>query len=179
MIKAAEADAAKEREKESRELVSVEALSGTTRAGGATAALGRPAGRSPAEPSSSAVTRVGNLKTRQKDVGFQVMVGAAHQLEPSLGVGAVGAIVAFASAAPMACYEVYAALKEGDTALAREKQDRIKQAAQRIVSELGVPGIKYAADLNGYYGGPSRLPFLPLTADVKAEVETLMAGIRS
>jgi dihydrodipicolinate synthase/N-acetylneuraminate lyase len=119
------------------------------------------------------------LKTRQKEVGFQVMVGAAHQLEPSLGLGAVGAILAFACPAPMACYEIYAALKDGDNALAREKQARVKLAAQRVVSELGVPGVKYALDLNGYYGGPSRLPFLPLSGEQKAEIETLMAGIRS
>jgi hypothetical protein len=34
-------------------------------------------------------------------------------------------------------------------------------------------------DLNGYYGGPVRLPLLPLTADLKSEVERLMAGIRN
>jgi dihydrodipicolinate synthase/N-acetylneuraminate lyase len=107
------------------------------------------------------------------------MVGAAHQLEPSLAMGAVGAILAFAVPAPMACYEIYAALKEGDTALAREKQDRVKLPAQRVVSELGVPGVKYAMDLNGYYGGSSRLPFLPLTAELKAEIEKLMVGIKS
>src|SRR5437660_9540571 len=38
----------------------------------------------PAKPSSSAVSVVGALKTRQKEVGFQVLVGAAHKLEPSL-----------------------------------------------------------------------------------------------
>jgi len=132
-----------------------------------------------AKPSSSAVTVIGKLKTRQKEVGFQVMVGAAHQLEPSLAMGAVGAILAFACPAPMACYEIYAAIKDGDTTLAREKQDRVKLAAQRVVSELGVPGVKYAMDLNGYYGGASRLPFLPLTADLKSEIEKLMAGIKS
>jgi 4-hydroxy-2-oxoglutarate aldolase len=34
-------------------------------------------------------------------------------------------------------------------------------------------------DFNGYYGGPSRLPLLPLTADAKAEVERLLADIRN
>ena len=157
-----------ESEKQSRELVSVAALTATA----AEAPL-RPT------PSSSAVTVVGRLKTRQKEVGFQVMVGAAHQLEPSLALGAVGAILAFACPAPMACYEIYAALKEGDSALAREKQERVKLAAQRVVGELGVPGVKYAMDLNGYYGGPSRLPFLPLSGEQKVEIEGLMAGIRS
>ena len=126
-----------------------------------------------------AVTVVGKLKTRQKEVGFQVMVGAAHQLEPSLALGAVGAILAFACPAPTACYEIYAALKEGDTALAREKQERVKPAAQRVVAELGVPGVKYAMDLNGYYGGPARLPFLPLNGEQKMEIEKLMANIRN
>jgi dihydrodipicolinate synthase/N-acetylneuraminate lyase len=156
MLKAAATDSSN-----GGQLVSVETLGGT------------------AKPSSSAVTVVGKLKTRQKEVGFQVMVGAAHQLEPSLAMGAVGAILAFACPAPMACYEIYAAIKDGDTALAREKQDRVKLAAQRVVNELGVPGVKYAMDLNGYYGGPSRLPFLPLTADLKSEIEKLMAGIKS
>jgi len=34
-------------------------------------------------------------------------------------------------------------------------------------------------DFNGYYGGPSRLPFLPLTADLKSEIETLLADVRN
>jgi dihydrodipicolinate synthase/N-acetylneuraminate lyase len=122
---------------------------------------------------------VGALKTRQKEVGFQVMVGAAHQLEPSLQLGAVGAILAFACPAPTACYEIYAAFKEGDPALAREKQERIKSTSERVVGDLGIPGVKYSMDLNGYYGGPSRLPFLPLTGEQKAEIEKLMATIRN
>lgn len=132
-----------------------------------------------AKPSSSAVSVLGGLKTRQKEVGFQVLVGAAHKLEPSLQAGAVGAILAFANAAPTACYEIYAAWKEGDFVLARLKQERIAKAADRVVGGLSIPGAKYAMDLNGYYGGPVRLPLLPLTADLKAEVEQLMADIRN
>jgi dihydrodipicolinate synthase/N-acetylneuraminate lyase len=131
------------------------------------------------KPSSSAVSVIGALKTRQKEVGFQVLVGAAHKLEPSLQAGAVGAILAFAVAAPTACFEVYAAWKEGDFELARLKQERIAKAAERVVGGLSIPGAKYAMDLNGYYGGPVRLPLLPLTADLKAEVERLMADIKN
>ena len=132
-----------------------------------------------AKPSSSAVRVVGKLKTRQKEIGFQVLVGAAQKLQPSLDSGAVGAILAFACPAPTACYEIYAAWKEGDAELARIKQERIAKAAQRVVSELGVPGVKYGMDFNGYYGGPARLPSLPLTADVKSEIERLLADIRN
>jgi 4-hydroxy-2-oxoglutarate aldolase len=134
---------------------------------------------SSSKPSSSAVSVAGDIKTRQKEVGFQILVGAAHKLEPSLEAGGVGAILAFADAAPTACYEIYAAWKEGDNELARLKQDRIAKPAQRVVSELGVPGLKYAMDFNGYFGGPVRLPFLPITADLKAEVEQLMSDIRT
>ena len=130
-------------------------------------------------PSSSAVVVVGRLKTRQKEVGFQVLVGSAQKLRLSLEAGAVGGILAFADPAPTACYEIYAAWKEGDTELARLKQERLAQAAQRIAGELGVPGLKYGMDLNGYYGGPARLPFLPLTLDIRTEIETLLADIRN
>lgn len=147
--------------------------------GGELIPVGVLSGSKEAKPSSAAVTVVGKMKTRQKEVGFQVLVGAAHKLQVSLDAGAVGAILAFACPAPTACYEIYAAWKEGDAELARIKQERISKAAQRVGSELGIPGLKYAMDLNGYYGGPARLPFLPLTAALKQEVEQLMADIRN
>jgi 4-hydroxy-2-oxoglutarate aldolase len=129
--------------------------------------------------SSSAVSVVGGLKTRQKEVGFQVLVGAAQKLEPSLKAGAVGAVLGFANPAPTACYEIYAAWKEGDEDLALEKQERITKAAVAIGVGLGVPGMKYAMDFNGYFGGMPRLPLLPLTGEQKREVENLLSGIRN
>ena len=137
------------------------------------------AGSSSGKPSSAAVTVVGEMKTRQKEAGFQVLVGAAQKLHPSLDVGAVGAILAFACLAPTSCYEIYAAWKEGDAGLARVKQERIAAAAQRVVSELGIPGVKYGMDFNGYFGGPARLPLLPLTGEVKNEIERLLADVRN
>jgi len=164
------------------ELVPVGALAGSSKENmesGSSSRAGTPGLHQTTNPSSPAVTMIAGLKTRQKEVGFQVLVGAAQKLEPSLQVGAVGAILAFADAAPTACYEIYAAWKEGDIELARLKQERIAKAAQRVVGELGIPGIKHALDFNGYFGGPVRLPLLPLTADLKTEVEQLMADIRN
>ena len=162
-------------------LVPVGALAGTAGAlpGVADARdMGNPSA-SMGKPSSSAVTLVGGMKTRQKEVGFQVLIGSAQKLHPSLDAGAVGAILAFACPAPTACYEIYAAWKEGDSELARLKQERIALAAQRVGGELGIPGLKHGIDYNGYYGGPSRLPLLPLTADVKAEIERLLSDVRN
>ncbi len=154
------------------------AAAGSSAEGGELVQVGGLSGGSSSKPSSSAVTVVGKMKTRQKEVGFQVLVGAAHKLQPSLDAGAVGAILAFACPAPTACYEIYAAWKEGDAELARLKQERIAKAAQRV-GDLGVPGFKYGMDFNGYFGGPARLPFLPLTADLKAEIEQSLADVRN
>jgi len=163
---------------ETFEAVTPRMLSAAAKGNGELVSIGALAG-GPSKPSSAAVSVISGMKTRQKEVGFQVLVGAAQKLEPSLQVGAVGAILGFADLAPTACYEIYAAWKEGDFELARLKQERIVEAAQRIVGDLGVPGIKYAMDFNGYYGGPARLPLLPITADVKQEVERLLADIRN
>ncbi|MGA8618599.1 MAG: dihydrodipicolinate synthase family protein [Candidatus Sulfotelmatobacter sp.] len=150
------------------ELVSVAALAGS-----------EPSSLSLPKPSSAAVTVVGSIKTRQKETGFQVLVGSAQKLYPSLDAGAVGAILAFACVAPTSCYEIYTAWKEGDAELVRLKQARIARAAERIAGELGIPGIKYGMDFNGYFGGPARLPLLPLTGEVKSEVEELLADVRN
>jgi dihydrodipicolinate synthase/N-acetylneuraminate lyase len=169
--------AAPDRDDNIGELVPVATLAGATTGLPGTAALGGPAEQGLA--SSSGVTVRGNLKSRQKEVGFQILAGAAHKLHPSLAAGAVGAVLAFADPAPTACYEIYAAWKEGDAQLAGVKQERIAQASVRVGSQLGISALKYAMDLNGFYGGPTRLPLLPLTAAHKTEVEELMSDIRN
>jgi len=136
-------------------------------------------GESGSQPGSTAAGNVAlaappGLKTRSRDVGFQVLVGAAQTLLDSLQAGASGGVMAFAAPAPTICFEIYAAWRDNDVQLARSKQEGLAAAARKIVSELGIPAVKYALDLNGYYGGPPRLPLLPLTASQKAEVETFM-----
>ena len=83
-----------------------------------------------------------------------------------------------AACAPQAVHEVWAAYKDGDPKLALEKQERLV-AADQLLATLGVPGVKYAADLNGYYGGFPRLPRLPLTAEQRTVVERAMSSLRN
>jgi 4-hydroxy-2-oxoglutarate aldolase len=118
------------------------------------------------------------LKTRHKQVGFSVLTGGAATMHASLDAGACGAVLGLAACAPQCCYEVWAAWKEGDAGLATEKQLRIVEASARVVAGLGIPGIKFACDLNGYYGGRPRLPLLPLTAEQQREVVSAMADVR-
>jgi 4-hydroxy-2-oxoglutarate aldolase len=119
------------------------------------------------------------IKTRTKEVGFQVLIGSASKLLASLEAGATGGILAFASFAPQACQEVYFAWKDHDLELAQEKQQRIAGSNQRIVGELGISGVKYACDFNGYFGGHTRAPLLGITATEKEEIEGLLAGTRN
>ena len=161
------------------ELVQVGALAGADTSSDLSTAGRKASGPRSEKLSSAGVTVVGNLKTRQKEVGFQILVGAAQKLHPSLDAGAAGAILAFACVAPTACYEIYAAWKEGDAELAKLKQDRIAVAAQKIVGEFGIPGVKHGMDFNGYFGGPARLPLLPPSGEVKNEVERLLADVRN
>jgi len=116
---------------------------------------------------------------RKKEVGFQVLSGSAETLLSALEAGASGAVLAFASAAPQACQEVYTAWKENDPVVAREKQRRLVEAARVVASKYSIPGLKHACDLNGYYGGVPRIPLLPLTADQQAEVAAAMTDLRN
>ncbi|HEY6350558.1 MAG TPA: dihydrodipicolinate synthase family protein [Candidatus Angelobacter sp.] len=122
-----------------------------------------------------AVASKARIKTRSKEVGFQVLVGAAHTLLASLQAGAGGGVLGFADPAPTVCFEIYSAWKDNDIEMAQTKQTGIVAATKRLVSELGIPAIKYAMDLNGYYGGLPRPPLLPLTAAQKLDIETQMA----
>lgn len=46
-----------------------------------------------------------------------------------------------------------------------------------VSGKFGVAGVKAAMDLAGFYGGPTRVPLLPLTADEKKKLrEELVAA---
>ncbi len=130
-------------------------------------------------PALKGATAPHGLRTRMKAVGFQILAGRTEQMLAGLRCGAVGTMPGFAACAPQACYEVLAAWKDADEGLADEKQVRLLQVARRIEDELGIPGIKYGCDLNGYFGGIARLPRLPLTGAERNEIEALMQGLRN
>lgn len=115
---------------------------------------------------------------REVKPGFQVMVGSAPTLWPSFAVGAVGAVLAFANAAPYACVTIWEAHRTRDTDAARDWQNRIARASQLVTTKYGIPGLKYAMDLNGYYGGVPRLPLIPIGPEAKKEIEAAFDGVR-
>lgn len=119
--------------------------------------------------SSGDVRRVGEIIEGTRDE-FQVLVGAAATVLPSLAAGADGAILALASALPESCVELYKLYRSGKLPEAREVHGAIVKASRLIVSELSIAGVKFAMDLRGYRGGAPRRPLLPLQEEQKKRV---------
>jgi 4-hydroxy-2-oxoglutarate aldolase len=108
---------------------------------------------------------------------FTVLTGGAAVVYPALTVGARGAILALAAALPEKCAEVYELFQRGQHEQARNLQLLLARASKIIVSELGIPGAKYAMDLRGYHGGPSRLPLLPVAEDKKRAIAEIVSQL--
>ncbi len=106
---------------------------------------------------------------------FQILVGSASMMFPSMVLGAVGAILALASPLPEQCVALFEAVRTGNLEKARELQVSILPASKLIVSQCGIPGVKCAMDQAGYRGGLPRLPLLPLHEDQRQAIRTLMA----
>ena len=115
---------------------------------------------------------------REVKPGFQVLTGSAPTLAPSFAVGCSGAVLAFANAAPYATVSIWEAHRTREPEAALDWQNRISHAAYLVTTKHGVPGLKYAMDLAGYYGGPPRLPLTPPCPAAKKEIEEAFADLR-
>jgi len=112
------------------------------------------------------------------EAGFQVLGGSATVFWPSLMAGAVGAILAFANAAPYSTIAIWEAWRGREYEAAADWQHRIAHAAVLVTSRYGIPGLKHAMDLNGYYGGPPRLPLIPPSPEAKREIEDAFRDLK-
>jgi 4-hydroxy-2-oxoglutarate aldolase len=115
---------------------------------------------------------------REVKHGFQVLVGSAPTLWPSLLMGACGAILAYANAAPYSVIAIWEAYRTREEAAGLDWQNRIGRASALVTTKYGVPGLKYAMDLNGYYGGPPRLPLTVPSAEAKREIEEAFRDLK-
>lgn len=93
---------------------------------------------------------------------FQVLVGSAGLLLGALTVGAVGCVPALGNLAGTQIHELLTAFQSGNWKQAREIQARLVEPNELLTSRYGVPGVKAALDLVGFYGGPLRSPLRPL-----------------
>jgi 4-hydroxy-2-oxoglutarate aldolase len=109
--------------------------------------------------------------------GFQTLVGSASTLFESFELGARGAILALANAFPELCVEIYDASRSGDSARAHSLAQKLIAPAKILGPQHGIPGLKYALDRLGYYGGPPRAPLLPVGEAAQVEIDAMLSNL--
>ena len=105
---------------------------------------------------------------------FAVFAGSGSFLLPSLFMGAVGGTLAVANVVPNLCVDILEAFNAGDYDRARDLQLKILELNASVTTGFGIPGLKAALDLLGFYGGPPRLPLTPATDDAKKRLQELL-----
>jgi 4-hydroxy-2-oxoglutarate aldolase len=108
---------------------------------------------------------------------FSYLLGAGSVVVPALQMGASGAILAVADVVPEVCADMYRLFVQGDFEGARKRQLDIVPLNRLATEARGIPGLKAALDMRGFYGGPVRLPLLPATDKDRAEIDVLLKSL--
>ena len=115
---------------------------------------------------------------REVKPGFQVLVGSAPTLWPSFAVGAVGRGTGLRQRRSLFHHRDLGSAphprRGGGPGLAEPHRPRGLAGD----SEVRIPGLKHAMDLNGYYGGPCRSPLAPPTPEAKKEIEEAFRDLK-
>ncbi len=107
---------------------------------------------------------------------FSVLVGTASVLYPGLASGAAGGILALANIAPEECVELQRLFDAGRHGEASALQMKLIPVNKAVTSKYGVPGLKAAMDMLGYFGGEPRSPLVSLG---QAECEGLKSILKT
>jgi 4-hydroxy-2-oxoglutarate aldolase len=95
-------------------------------------------------------------------------------LFPGLAVGAVGGVVALSLVAPQQAIQICRLHQAGRWDEAAELQRRMLPVNAAVTARFGVPGLKAALDMLGYYGGPVRAPLMELDEGKRQIVRTVL-----
>ncbi len=105
---------------------------------------------------------------------FDVLSGNYGAFLPGMTFGIKGAILAVSNIAPDECVMIYDLFKQGRIDEAGEWHLRLLPVARAVTTQFGVPGLKAAMNMLGYFGGSPRLPLLPLGASQRVELEKVL-----
>lgn len=109
---------------------------------------------------------------------FSVLVGTASVLYPGLAAGATGGILALANIAPEECIKVQKLFDAGRHDEASRLQGRLIPVNKAVTSKYGVPGLKAAMDMLGYFGGEPRSPLISLGSAEREDIESILKTAR-
>jgi len=119
------------------------------------------------------VVKIGNMR-RLTNRNFQVLAGSASFLLPALSIGAVGGVLALANIAPAQCLSIREHFLEGELDQALDLQVQMIPVNHAVTQGWGVPALKAAMDMLDTYGGPPRLPLLPLSEEKKHQLKIIL-----
>jgi 4-hydroxy-2-oxoglutarate aldolase len=108
------------------------------------------------------------------DAGFYLLVGTAGALFGALTLGCVGGVLALANIAPQICVRIYQLVQEGNFEEAKNLQLNMVPVNKAVTATYGVPGLKAAMDMLGYFGGDPRPPLLPSSEKEKSEIREIL-----
>lgn len=108
--------------------------------------------------------------------GWNVLVGTGSALMAAMSVGVTGAVLALADVAPAESVQLFELCRTGRWEEARALQSRLLPVNQAVGGTLGIPGVKAAMEMLGYYGGPPRQPLLPLGAREREQLRSLLTA---
>ncbi|MFP4200205.1 MAG: dihydrodipicolinate synthase family protein [Clostridia bacterium] len=120
------------------------------------------------------IVQISETITRTGD-DFAVFAGSGSFLLPALVMGAAGGTLAVANIMADTCAGVMDAFEAGDMDRAVQLQRRLLAPNAAVTARFGIPGLKAAMDMLGYFGGPPRRPMLPVSDDVRAQLRTVLS----
>ena len=110
---------------------------------------------------------------------FSVVAGTGATLIHTMTAGARGGIVALVCASPRAMIQLYQAYISGDRQKADAIQRIIAPAANAVTSRHGIPGLKYAMELEGLQPGIARRPLLPTKPAQQQDLQQIFRRMNS
>ena len=128
--------------------------------------------------SSGNITQLAEMIHLTRDMeGFAVFAGSGGFFLAALALGAAGGIMAVANVAPRRCCDILDAFEDGRWDDARLLQGALIPLNNAVTARWGVPGLKAAMDLAGYYGGSPRAPLQPLDPACRGEMRSLLRDL--
>ena len=105
---------------------------------------------------------------------FQIFAGTGSALLPFLSLGGVGGIMALANFAAVPLRQLVNAFAAGRLAEARTIQLSLAAINTAVTARFGIPGLKYAMDRTGFYGGPPRRPLQTVGEEARQAIDALL-----
>lgn len=106
------------------------------------------------------------------------LTSQAMGMSNALAGGVKAAVLPLANVLPFHLLSIEEAVRTREFEAAKALEQRL-HAIDAALTRYGVPGLKHAMDLRGYYGGIARLPLQAINESAQAEIADALDGLAS